>query len=145
MKRLMIFLLAALSAISTTAFAQERAYTEGPVTIVTSVRVAEGQGDTYMAWLQSGWKPNMEAQKEAGVILSYSVQAIMPRSSDDPNLYLVVTYPNMASFDGLDERTEPLVNKALGNTREQRNQGNAERNAMRTILGSQMMRARILK
>ena len=69
--------MAALSAISTTAFAQERAYTEGPVTIVTSVRVAEGQGDTYMAWLQSGWKPNMEAQKEAGVILSYSVQAMI--------------------------------------------------------------------
>lgn len=145
MKRLMILLLALVSVIGSTAFAQERAYTEGPVTVVTSVRVAVGQDDKYMAWLRMGWKASMEAQKEAGIILSYSVQAIMPRSPDDPNLYLVVTYPNMASFDGLDERTEPLAAKATGMNREQAEQAMAERGSLRTILGSQLMRARVLK
>ena len=145
MKRLMMVLLILSSAICTTAFAQERAYTEGPVTVVTSVRVAPGQDDRYIAYLQSSWKKTMEAQKEAGIILSYSVQAIMPRSADDPNLYLVVTYPNMASFDGLDDREEPIAAKVLGETREQGNQSFADRGSMRTILGSQMMRALVLK
>lgn len=145
MKRLMILLLALVSVIGSTAFAQERGYTQGPVTIVTSVRVAVGQNDAYIASLRAGWMKTMEAQKEAGIILSYSVQAIMPRTADDPNMYLVVTYPNMASFDGLDDRVDPIADKATGLSRQQREQGTAERNAMRTILGSQMMRAIVLK
>ncbi len=145
MKRLMTLLLVLLSAISATAFAQERAYTEGPVTVVTSVRVAIGQEDRYIAWLRSGWKPNMEAQKEAGIILSYTVHRIMPRSLDDPNMYLVVTYPNMASLDGLDERVEPIMAKATGMNREQSEQALADRGSMRTILGSQLLRAIVLK
>lgn len=145
MKRLLTLLLALLASFSGAAFAQERAYTEGPVTVVTSVRVATGQDEAYLAWLQSSWKKNMEAQKEAGIILSYSVQRIMPRTLDDPNIYLVVTYPNMASFDGLSERTEPVADKALGNTQQERDKAIADRAAMRTILGSQLMRAIELK
>jgi hypothetical protein len=145
MKRLMTLVLVLLSMISTAAFAQERAYTDGPVTVVTSVRVAPGQDDRYIGYLQSSWKKEMEAQKEAGIILSYSVQAIVPRSVDDPNLYLVVTYPNMASFDGLDDRTDAIAAKVLGQNREQGSQAYADRSSMRTILGSQMMRAIVLK
>lgn len=145
MKRLLTLLLVLLAAFSGAAFAQERAYTEGPVTVVTSVRVAPGQEDRYIAWLQTGWKKNMEAQKEAGIILGYSVQRITPRTLDEPNMYLVVTYPNMASFDGLDERVEPIATKALGMDRAQAAAATAERGSMRTILGSQMMRAIELK
>jgi hypothetical protein len=145
MKHLMIVLFVLMSSLCGTAFAQERTYTEGPVTVVTSVRVATGQEEAYLAWLQASWKKNMEAQKEAGIILSYSVQRIMPRTLEDPNLYLVVTYPNMASFDGLSERTEPVADKALGNTQAERDKAIADRGAMRTILGSQLMRAIILE
>jgi len=145
MKRLLPFLFLLLSTISLHAFAQERAYTDGVVTVVTSVRVEPGQMDRYTGYLKDSWKPVMEAQKKAGIIVRYAVQRIEPRKLDDPNLYLIVVYPNMASFDGLDERTEPLASKVTGMNRQQAAQAMADRAPMRTILGSQMLREIVLK
>ena len=145
MKPLLPLLWILLAAFSATAFAQDRPYTEGQVTVVTSVRVAPGQEDRYIAYLQSAWKASMEEQKKAGIILGYAVHEVTPRRLDDPNMYLVVTYPNMASFDGLDDRVDPITAKATGMNREQAAQAMADRGSMRTILGSQMLRQLVLK
>lgn len=125
--------------------AQELPYSEGPVVVVTSVKIMDGQFDNYMQYLRSTYKPVMEAQKKEGIVLGYSVMDASPRSPDDPDMYLVVTYPNMASFDGLRERTEPVAAKVTGKNREQSTKASVERGKMREILGSQMLRELVLK
>ncbi len=126
-------------------FAQDRAYTEGTVSVVTSVRVMDGQGETYLNYLAKEYKPVMEAQKKAGNVLSYTVYQTMARSPNDPNMYLVVTYPNMAAFDGLADRNEKVAMEVTGRDRAGAAAASVERGKMREILGSEMIRELVLK
>jgi hypothetical protein len=135
----------AFAAMTGTAIAADRPYTEGPVSIVTSVKVEPGMWDAYMGWLQTGWKKSLEAQKAAGIVLGYAVYGTQARSLDEPDLYLVVTYKNMAAFDGLEERVEPIMEKTFNATQQQMTQAGIERGKMRTILGDEMIRELVLK
>jgi hypothetical protein len=137
--------LLAVVALGGAATAADRPYTDGPVSIVTSVKIEPGMDDAYMSWLQSNWKKSVEAQKAAGIILGYAVYGTQARSPDEPDLYLVVTYKNMAAFDGLEDRVEPIMEKTFGATQQQMTQAGIERGKMRTILGSEMIRELVLK
>ncbi|HMB55633.1 MAG TPA: hypothetical protein VKM35_00310 [Arenimonas sp.] len=139
MKRTLM-LIAALFAFAATVSAQDRPYKEGPVTVVTAVKVKPGQDEKYLAYLDSTYKPLMEEEKKAGVILDYKVYSTTARTPNDPDLYLTVTYPNMASLDGLDERTEPLMKKVTGKTRAEAASASVDRGAMRDIMGSELIR-----
>lgn len=134
--------LLALAGISS---AQELPYTEGPVAIVTSVKIMDGQFDNYVKYLQSTYKPVMEAQKKEGIILGYGIYDAAARDPADPDMYLVVFYPNMATFDGLRERAEPVASKVTGKNREQARVASVERGKMREILGEEMLRELVLK
>ena len=145
MKRFLV-LLAALLAFAITAKAQEpRSYTEGAISVVTSVKIMDGQFDNYMNYLDQTYKSVMEAQKKAGIILDYAIYDASPRTPEDADLYLVVVYPSMASFDGLDDKTEPLMSKVTGLNRAAANAASADRGKMRTILGSEIVRELKLK
>jgi hypothetical protein len=137
-----LFAFAVTSGIATAA---DRPYTEGPVSIVTSVKVEPGMWDAYMSWLQSGWKKSLDAQKSAGIVLGYAVYGTQARTPDEPDLYLVVTYKNMAAFDGLDDRVDPIMEKTFNATQQQMTQAGIERGKMRTILGDEMIRELVLK
>ena len=120
-------------------------YSEGPVLEVTAVKVMDGEFDNYMEYLQSRYKPLMEAQKKAGIISDYGVYATTPRSPDDPDLYLTVVYPNMAAMDNLRERVDPLMTKTLNMSVKQSNVAYAARGKMRKILGTELIRELRLK
>jgi hypothetical protein len=126
------------------AVAAERAYTEGPVSIVTSVKIEPGMFDAYLNWLQTGWKKAMEAQKAAGIVIGYNVYSTSARSPSEPDLYLVTTYKNMAALDDMDAKLDPIMEKAFG-TQQQMSQASIERGKMRTILGDEMIRELVLK
>lgn len=146
MKRLTILLAALFCFALTSALAQDtRPYSEGSVTVVTAVKVAEGQYDNYMGYLAKTYKPLMEAQKKAGHILAWNVYATRPRSADEADVYLTVTYANMAAFDGMYERMSPIQREITGMSREQTQQAAAGRGSMRTILGSEVIRELVLK
>ena len=89
------------------AAAADRPYTEGAVLNVSSIRTEPGMFDSYMSYLATTYKQTMDAQKAAGVILDYSVYTAVPRGPDDPDIYLVTVYKNMAALDGLTEKTGP--------------------------------------
>ncbi len=125
--------------------AQDRVYTEGTVSVVTSVKLMDGQGEAYLGYLAKEYKPVMEAQKKAGNVLDYSVYRTMARSPDDPDLYLVVTYANMAAFDGLADRNEKVAMEVTGRDRAAGTAASIERGKLRTILGSEMIRKLDLK
>jgi hypothetical protein len=68
----------------------------------------------------------------------------MPRGPNDPNLYLVVTYKNMAAFDGLSDRMDAIQQKVFGDQAAQ-DAAMVARGKMRTQLGSEMIQQLILK
>lgn len=124
--------------------AADPSFNEGTVSVVASIRTETGHFDEYMAWLQSTWKKGMEAQKAAGIIVSYNVYLARPRTADDPDVYLVMTYKNLAAMDGLADRVEGVTSKVLG-TRAEQSAANADRGKIRTVLGSEVIREAILK
>lgn len=124
--------------------AADRAYSEGPVAVVSSIRTEPGMFDEYLKWLAGPWKQAMEAQKAAGVIVDYAVYSATPRGPDDPDLYLVSTYKNMAALDGLDAKTDAIYEKLMGN-QQQQTQATIARGKMRTVLGNEMIREMLLK
>lgn len=134
-----------LLALAGIAGAQERPYTEGPVTVVTSVKVMDGQYQNYMRFLADTWRRTMQASKEAGLVVDYHVYDASPRREDDADVYLVTTYPNMAAFDGMTERMDPIMAKVSKLSLAQREEASGKRTAMRTILGSELVREVVFK
>src|SRR5262249_46218358 len=93
----------------------ERQYADGPVTLVTEVSVEYGRFEDYINWLNSTWKPTMEATKQAGIIIDYKVFASTPPSPDRPDVVLWITYKNMAALDrGVEE--EDVAKKVICST-----------------------------
>ncbi len=124
--------------------AQEaKPYKDGPVTIVSFVKTKPGKFDEYMEWMATTGKTVREAQKKAGILLSYGVFAASPRSPGDADIILTMTYPNMAAFDRTDD-FDAVALKTMGATAV-RNKATAEREALREVLGTQMIREMILK
>src|SRR6202521_4701301 len=78
----------------------DRQYTDGPVTEVNYLQVEYGHFSEYIAWLNSTWKPTMEAMKKAGLIIDYKVFRLTPNSPDLPHIFLYLTFKNMAAYGG---------------------------------------------
>lgn len=120
-------------------------YTEGAVVEVTAVDVLDGEFDHYLEYLQKQYKPILEAQKKAGIILDYGVYQNQVGDDDDADLYLVVVYPNMAMLDGLRDKVDPIASKVSGQSVKQSNAAYAARGKMRNIMGTELLRELKLK
>lgn len=144
MKALGTLLIAFALLATTEALAQgSRPYKDGPVTQVSFIRVKPGQFDTYMKYLGGPYRTQMEASQKAGLVIAWKVFSVDPRTAQDPNVILTVTYPNMATLDKTDEFDAVLAN--VGTTIEAANKGFADRSTMREAIGTQLMREVILK
>ena len=143
-KTIILSMCLAASSLSLNARAQdERAYTDGPVTEVDYIRVEYGRFEEYIDWLNSTWKPTMEATKKAGLIIDYKVFRANPKSPDQPNIFLWITYKNMAALDkGIE--LEAVAKKVIGST-EVQNKARVGRNEYRKVLGTELIRELILK
>ena len=135
---------AALIAATGAAVAADRPYSEGVVVNVSSVRTEPGQFEAYMAYLAGPYKQLMEEQKKAGIILDYAVYQVVPRSPNDPDLFLTTTYKNMAALDGLDARSDAITEKVFGNLQQQ-STSTVTRGKLRTLVGDELIREMVLK
>ena len=120
--------------------AQDRQVTGGAVSVVTSIRVLDGQGPAWENYMATEWRKVAEAQKKAGNIVDYQAYWTRARTPDDPNMYLVVTYANMAALDGLAERAEKVTKDTTGRDRAAETAAGLERDKMRRVLGSELIR-----
>ena len=144
-KPIILSMCLAVSSLSLNARAQdERAYTDGPVTDVTYIQVEYGHFEEYIDWLNSTWKPTMEATKKAGLIIDYKVFSATSKSPDQPNIILWITFKNgMAALDKGVE-LEEVAKKVICNT-ECQNKARVVRNGYRKVLGNEYIRELILK
>ena len=120
-----------------------RPYREGAVTEVSSIRTKDGHFEDYMKFLDTQYKPLMEAYKKAGLILDYHVYGASPRAPGEPDLFLAITYANMAALDRIEE-TIKVSETALGSMAQQE-KAQADRGVIRDVLGSQLIRELVLK
>jgi hypothetical protein len=148
-KTLFLSILLAASTLPLSAGADdERGYTYGPVTEVDYIDVAYGHFDEYMAWVTSTWVPTMEAAKKAGLIIDYKVFRSSPKSPDEPNVYLEITYKNMTAYagdigdqaDAFEAVTEKVICSSVC-----QDQARVHRNEIRKVLGTEVTRELIFK
>jgi hypothetical protein len=119
-------------------------YTEGPVWVVTMVKTKAGMGDDYLKSISQTVKPVMEAEKAQKLILDYKILNGDAASAQDFNILIMVEYANMAAFDGLRYKVDPIAEKVMG-SEEQRRTLAVKRLDIREILGVKTMREITLK
>jgi hypothetical protein len=121
-----------------------RQYTDGPVTEEDYIDVEYGHFAEYVDWLNTTWKPTMEASKKAGLIIDFKVFQATPKSPDQPNIILWITFKNgQAALDNGPE-LEDVAKRVIGST-EFQNKARQFRNQYRKVLGSELIREIILK
>jgi len=119
-------------------------YTEGSVWDITMVKTKPGLGDDYLKGIAQTFKGVMEEQKKQGIIMDYKVLLGDSADRNDFNILLMVEFKNMAAFDGLREKTDPIMSKVMGSEDAQR-QLAVKRLDVREILGTKTMREVTLK
>ena len=129
---------------SVAAFADDHAYSEGPVVNVARIRTVDGKFDDYMAWLDGTWKRGEEAAKKAGYIISYEVLTVEPRGPDDPDILLVTTFKNWATLDGATAKAD-AISKQVEGSLAAANHSETDRAKIRRVLGSSTMQVLNLK
>lgn len=149
MKTIILSMCLAVSSLSLNARAQdERGYTYGPVTEVDYIHVEYGHFAEYMAWVTSTWAPTMEAAKKAGLIIDYKVFQAEPKSPDQPNMYLEITFKNMAAYAGdigdSADAFEAVTEKVICSSACQ-DQARVHRNEIRKVLGTEVTREIVFK
>jgi hypothetical protein len=146
MKKPLLLLAAAILTISATVTRAEddHAYTQGPVVIVSFVRTEPGKFDEYLRYLDTTYKRLMDQYKTRGIITDYAIFQAIPRDAQDADLILTVTYKNMAAFDNLQARTDPISKEVFGSLPKAA-AASADREKLRKGLGAQMVRQLILK
>jgi L-rhamnose mutarotase len=118
-------------------------YKEGQVTEVSYIKIKPGKFDEYVKFLDTTYKTLMEANKKAGLIVGYAVYAMQARNPHEPDLMLTVTYTNMGALDKIEE-SEAVAAKVVGSM-EAQNKAYIDREALREVLGSQLIRELVLK
>jgi len=127
--------LVCLALTSVSAVADDHPFTEGPVVNVAAIRTEYGKFDDYMKYLDTIWKATQEAAKKAGYIISYRVVTVEPRTENDADIYLVVTYKNWAALDGATAKGDALAKQVEGSVAAS-NQAAVDRGKIRRVLGS---------
>jgi hypothetical protein len=119
-------------------------YNEGSVWALSMIKTKTGLSDEYFKQITGTVKPVYEEAKKQKIILSYKILDGEASDSHDFNILILVEYPNMAAFDGLRDKMDPLLTKVMG-SEDQRKDMAVKRLDIREILGTKTMREITLK
>ncbi len=119
-------------------------YTEGSVWQITMVRTKPGMTDDYLKGLTKTLKGALEEEKKQGLVLSYKILLGDAATPGDYNIINLVEFKDMAAFDNLREKTDPIFMKITGGEQQLR-EGAIKRAEIRDIVGTKIMREITLK
>jgi len=119
-------------------------YTEGPVWTISMVKTKPGMADDYLKNLAQIYKAVNDEAKKQGIIMDYKILLGNDSTPQDFDILLMQEFKNMAAFDGLREKTDPIARKLIGSEDVQR-QGAVKRMEIREIMGNKLMREITLK
>ena len=147
MKRILLTAVTAAFALSTAGFSlaqSDAPYTEGPVWAITMVKTRPGMGDDYLKMLAKIYKGASEEAKKQGIIMDYKILLGDASNPQDFDILLMQEFANMAAFDGLRDKLDPIDKKISGSPDAQR-QGAVKRMEVREIMGNKLMREITIK
>jgi hypothetical protein len=121
-----------------------RQYTNGHVIRFDYIQVEYGHFEEYVDWLNSTWKPTMEATKQAGLISDYKVVRATAKTPDQPDIILMTTFKDGAAALDNEVEQDAVAEKVIGST-ELQNKARVGRNQYRRVLGTEYVRELILK
>src|SRR6202048_608095 len=119
-------------------------YNEGPVWTLTMIKTKTGLSDEYIKQITGTVKPVYDEEKKQKIILDYKILNGEASNPHDFNILILVEYPNMAAFDSLRDKMDPVIAKVMG-SEEQRRDLAVKRLDIREILGTKTMREITLK
>jgi len=119
-------------------------YTEGPVWTISMIKTKPGMADDYLKNLAQIYKAVNDEAKKQGIIMDYKILLGNDSTPQDFDILLMQEFKNMAAFDSLREKTDPIAKKLIGSEDVQR-QGAVKRMEIREIMGNKLMREITLK
>jgi len=137
---------AVLLAIPSLASAAEaaRPYDNGPVWDVSAIQTKPGHFDDYMKYVATACRALNEELKKQGQVLDYKVLTVADPRDNEPDLYLLVEWKNMAAFDTPLDKQDALTRKVFGSVADA-NKAGMDRESIRTLRGDMLTRELILK
>ena len=136
---------AAMLASSAAALAQDaHPYDNGPVWDVSAILTKPGHFDDYMKFVATTWRAEQEAAKAKGLVLDYKVLTVTDPRENEPDLYLMIEYKNMAAFDVPLDEQDAMTKKLFGSL-PAANKSGIDREAIRTLKGEMLTSELILK
>jgi hypothetical protein len=76
-----------------------RVFDQGPVVVISEVKIMPGQRRAYAQTLAGRWRMSMEAAKRRGEVLDYKIYENTHRREGEGHFYFVTTYKNAAVQD----------------------------------------------
>ena len=134
----------ALATLASPAHADGRYWSDGPVVNASYIRTIDGHFDEYMHFLSTTFKQTQEAAKKAGLVLSYRVLITEAHNPQEADVVLITEYKNWAALDHLGGKMEAITTQVQGSV-DKAATATAERNKIRTILGSRTLQEAVLK
>lgn len=127
----------ALSALTSGASFADGDHGKGPVWRTWTARVEEEKMDDYLGYLTKVYKHKLAAWKAAGLITDYRILVADPYGPDDPNIFFMYQYKNMAALDAPEELWAKASKEALDKIQdpEARKLINADYHPWRTYTG----------
>jgi hypothetical protein len=121
-----------------------RPYRNGSVWQVNFIRMKPGMETAYLTYIASDWKREQEAEKKAGLSLSYKVLQSEPHNAGDFNLILMTEYKDLATLEANEAKQDALLQTVTGDDAKQR-QGYKDRLEIREVLAQRLAREIVLE
>jgi hypothetical protein len=111
---------------------------------VVKFRILPGKAADFYKYVAAATK-TLEAEKAAGLITGYSMAHTVDYIGEDKyDVSFVITYKDMATFDTLADKAEPIIAKAYG-TPESRAAMNKLANESAEVVSSELVREIVIK
>ena len=136
--RIFAVILLSVSAMSIAQAQDEPPFIGGDYWEVTGVKTADGGGLKYARWLAGEWRKNSEFAKSQGWIKEFMVIDNVHPRSDEPDLYLIRVFENMATVEEGEERRKAYrawVKKSMDKMQEE----SGNRAEYRTVMSTSLL------
>ncbi len=107
--RVIAVVLLSVSAMSIAQAQEEPPFIGGDYWEVTGIKIADGAGLKYARWLAGEWRKNSEFAQSQGWIKDFIVISNVHPRADEPDLYLIRVFENMATVAEGEKRREKYM------------------------------------
>ena len=134
-----VVILFSASAMSVAQAQDEPPFIPGDYWEVTGIKLADGGGLRYARWLAGEWRKNSEFAKSQGWIKDFMVISNVHDRSDEPDLFLIRVFENMATVEEGEERRKKYMEWAK-KSMDKMAEESGNRAEYRTIMSTTLLR-----